>query len=186
MRRFVLIFLCVSVLLCGCNVTNGSIEDAISLRNKILSSNGCSFTTTINADYGDEIYIFSMDCISDKEGNLSFTVTKPETISGIAGMVSIRGGAITFDDKVLAFQTLADGEISPVTAPWIFIKTLRSGYIRGCTNNDGSYQIEIDDTYEENALRLNIFVENNLPVSGEIFWKGRRAITVTVDNFTFL
>ena len=49
-----------------------------------------------------------------------------------------------------------------------------------------SVSCEIDDTYEDNALRLNIFVENNLPVSGEIFWKGRRAISITVDNFSFL
>ena len=186
MRWFVALMICVSVLLCGCNHTGGSMDDAISLRNRILDSNGCSFSATVHADYGDKIYTFSMECTSDNEGNLSFTVSKPETISGITGRISSQGGAITFDDKLLAFQTLADGELSPVTAPWIFLKTIRSGYIRGCSDNDGSYQIEIDDTYEENALRLNIFVENNLPVSGEIFWKGRRAISIIVDNFMYL
>ena len=81
---------------------------------------------------------------------------------------------------------MADGEISPVTAPWLFIKTLRGGYIRGCTSGEDSYQIEIDDSYEENALRLNINIEKDLPAYCEIFWKGRRAIMVTVENFVLL
>ncbi len=180
------IFLFLVFLLYGCNKTNGSLDAAISLRNNILQSNGCSFNATVTADYGEQIYVFSMECISDKDGNVSFCVTKPETIAGITGRISAKGGSLIFDDKILAFQTLADGEISPVTAPWLFIKTLRSGYIRGCTYNNSNYQIEIDDSYEEDALRLRIFVENNLPVSAEVFWKGRRTVSITVENFAYL
>ena len=186
MRWFAVLLLCTCAIFSGCNNTNNSLDQAISLRNEILQSNGCSFSTTINADYGDEIYSFSMDCISDKEGNVTFTVIKPESISGITGRISTTGGAITFDDKVLAFPTLADGEISPVATPWIYIKTIKGGYIRGVSNGNSSYQIEIDDSYEENALRLNIFMESNLPAGGEIFWKGRRAIAFTVDKFVLL
>ena len=162
MRWKTLAILCVVFLFCGCKKNDGPLDNAINLRNKILESNGCSFSATVTADYGEKVYVFSMDCTADKEGNVSFCVTRPETIAGITGNISVTGGNLTFDDKVLAFQTLADGEISPVTAPWLFLKTLRSGYMRGCTEGNNSYQIEIDDTYEENALRLNIFVENNL------------------------
>ena len=186
MRWIVALILFISILFSGCSSADGTIDTAVSLRNKLQESNGCSFSATVNADYGDKIYKFSMDCTSDKEGNLSFVVTKPDTISGITGRISAQGGGITFDDKILAFQTLADGEISPVTAPWVFLNSLRGGYIRGCAYSDGSYQIEIDDTYEEDALRLNIWVVNNLPVNGEIFWKGRRAIAFTVDGFVYL
>lgn len=186
MRRKVATLLCLVIMLCGCSKSNGPLEKAISLRNRILESNGCSFSATVTADYGEKLYTFSMDCTTDKEGTVSFNVTKPETIGGIKGKISAQGGALTFDDKLLAFETLTDGEISPVTAPWIFIKTLRSGYMRGCTDENGGYQIVIDDSYEADALRLNIFVENNLPVSGEIFWKGRRVLSITVDNFTYL
>ena len=186
MRYFVALIVCICSVFCGCNQSKSSLDNAVSLRNQILNSNGYTFSTTINADYGDEIYSFSMDCTSDKEGNLAFTVTKPDSISGITGKISTSGGAITFDDKVLAFQTLADGEITPVAAPWIFVKTIQGGYIRGASAENGSYKIEIDDSYEENALRLNIFVEDNLPIGGEIFWKGRRAIAFTVENFILL
>lgn len=186
MRWKVAALLCLVFVLCGCRKSNGPLDKAISLRNKVLDSNGCSFSATVTADYGEKLYTFSMDCTSDKEGNITFSVIKPETIAGITGRISAQGGALTFDDKVLAFETLADGEISPVAAPWVFMKTLRSGYMRGCTDEKNGYQIVIDDSYEADALRLNIFVENNLPVNGEIFWKGRRVLTITVDNFTYL
>ena len=74
MRWFVALILCVSVLLCGCKASNKTIDQAILFRNKILDSNGCNFRATINADYGDKIYIFSMECAADKEGNLSFSI----------------------------------------------------------------------------------------------------------------
>ena len=186
MFRKAVTFLCLVFLLCGCSKSNEPLEKGISLRNKILESNGCSFGATVTADYGEKLYVFSMDCTSDKEGNVTFCVTKPETIAGITGKISTQGGTLTFDDKVLAFETLADGEISPVAAPWVFLKTLRSGYMRGCSDENKGYQIVIDDSYEADALRLNIFVENNSPISGEIFWKGRRVLSITVDNFTYL
>lgn len=186
MRRKLSIFLFLVFLLCGCKKTNGLLDDAIFLRNKILQSNGCSFKATVTADNNEKLYIFSMDCESDEEGNVTFCVTKPEPIADITGNISTKGGALTFDDKILAFQTLADGEISPVCAPWLLVKTLRGGYIRGCTQNNGGYQIEIDDSYEEDALRLIIFVKNDLPASAEIFWKGRRTLSITVEDFAYL
>lgn len=186
MRWRALTLLCVVFLFGGCRKANGPLDNAINLRNKILESNGCSFRATVTADYGKKLYVFSMDCTADKNGKVNFSVTKPETIAGITGNISSAGGFLTFDDKVLAFPTLADGEITPVAAPWLFLKTLRSGYMRGCTAGEGSYQIEIDDTYEDDAIRMNIHIENDLPISGEIFWEGRRVITIAVENFTLL
>ncbi len=186
MRLRLAAVLMVFVFLSGCSGGSAPLDRALSLRSKILSSNGCSFRAGITADYGDKVYTFSMDCQTDKEGNLTFSVIEPGTIAGITGKVSNRGGAITFDDKVLAFQTMADGQVTPVTGPWLFMKALRSGYINGCTDGEGKFQISIDDSYEENALRLNVWIENHLPVSAEIFWQGRRVLTLSVEDFTYL
>lgn len=186
MRQKLLTVLCIVFFLCGCKKTDGPLENAIYLRNQILDSNGCSFSATVTADFNEKIYVFSMDCVCDKEGNLTFSVTKPETIAGITGKISAAGGALTFDDKVLAFQTIADGQVTPVTAPWLLMKTLRSGYMNGCTAEDDGFWISIDDSYQEDALRLNVLINNNLPVDSEIFWQGRRVMSVTVENFTYL
>lgn len=186
MRLKAAVMFCILFLFTGCKNQNGPLDKAIMLRNRLLESNGCSFRATVTADYGEQLYIFTMDCISDKEGNLQFSVVSPETISGITGKISTEGGALTFDDKILAFPTVAEGQITPVTAPWVFLKTLRSGYMNSCTKDSGGYQLSIDDSYAEDALRLLIFVENDIPVIGEIFWKGGRVLTVAVEEFTYL
>lgn len=186
MRRIIASIFCIVIVLSGCKNSDTSTDKALLLRNRILNSNGCSFSADVTADYGEKVYQFTMDCETDSEGNLKFTVTAPTSIEGITGKITDNGGGITFDDKVLAFQTIADDQVTPVTAPWLLLKTLRSGYIRGCTDGDDSYQITIDDSYEEEALRLHIYVQDGVPVSSEIFWKERRILTVTVENFNYL
>ncbi len=186
MRVKLAVVLCMILVLSGCKGKNAPLDRAIALRNKIADSNGCSYHAKITADYGEKIYAFSMDCQTDKEGNLTFFVIEPATIAGITGKISASGGAITFDDQVLAFQTMADGQVTPVTAPWLFMNTLRGGYLKGCTQVDNGIEISIDDSYAENALHLNIVTEAETPVSAEIFWQGRRVLTLAVENFMYL
>ncbi len=186
MRSKILLIFCFVFLLSGCSGDTGPLDKALSLRDSIISSEGCSFHTQITADYGEKIYIFGMDCKTDRDGNLYFTVTEPATISGITGKITGDGGAITFDDKVLAFRTMADGLISPVSAPWVFIRSLCGGYMKDCTGEEHNYIISVDDCYEEDALQLRIQVDADKPVAGEIFWQGRRVLVLTVEEFVVL
>jgi len=178
--------LCMIVLLSGCDGSRNSLNRAVSLRNRVLNSNGCTFRTIVTADYGEQIYVFKMDCKTDREGNLSFTVAEPSTIAGITGNISGSGGQITFDDKVLAFQTIADGLVTPVTAPWLFMKTLRSGYLKAAAETEEGFEISIDDSYCEESLQLRICTVGDMPSSAEIFWQGRRILTLIVEDFTYL
>ena len=187
MRVKVVLLLCVIFLLSGCKGQADPLDNAIALRNRILESEGCSFKASICADYGEKQYEFSMFCQTNKAGDLSFEVIEPATIAGIQGKVRSDGGALSFDDKVLAFQTIADGRITPVTAPWLLMKTLRSGYIKGSTLDEDGFQVTINDSYAENAFYLNVWVDrDHLPASAEIFWENRRIFTVTVEDFTYL
>lgn len=176
----------VLLLLSGCKGSSDALERAVSLRNRVLDSNGCSFSATVTADYGEQIYIFKMDCKTDREGNVTFAVVEPATIAGITGKITGTGGAITFDDKVLAFQTIADGLVTPVSAPWLLIKTLRSGYLKDAAITNTGLEISIDDSYAEKSLQLRIRTAEDLPSSAEIFWQGRRILTVIVEEFSFL
>ena len=186
MRLRLAVIVCVVFLLFGCGKENGSLDKAMLLRNQMLSGDGCSFRTTVTADYGEKIYVFTMDCQTDRNGDLTFRVVEPATIAGITGKVTGTGGSITFDDKVLAFQTIAAERITPVSAPWLLIKTLRSGYLKDTATTEAGVQITIDDSYLEDALQLRIQTTGETPASGEIFWQGRRVLTLTVENFVFL
>lgn len=188
MKR-ILIWMFVVVLLgcSGCNGADINLNQALSLRESVLSGNSISFDVRVTADYGEKLYSFSMNCAADADGNTTFTVTEPDTISGISGIVSESGGKITFDDKVLVFELLADGQITPVSAPWLLVQTLRSGYISGCGRDGDGIHIQFDDSYEDDSLRLDLWTgENGLPKHAEILWQSRRIVSMEIENFIIL
>ena len=186
MKR-VLAVLLVVFLLTGCGSGSSGMDRAMSLRERLLKSNGCVFDAVITADYGERVYTFSMHCQTDSKGELTFTVTDPQTISGITGLIGQQGGNLTFDDQVLAFEMLADGQVAPVSAPWLMIHTLRSGYLASCGEDGGGLRVRIDDSYEEDALHLDIWLDSDdLPIRGEILWQGRRVVSVEVRNFSYV
>lgn len=186
MRR-ILACVVIMLLLAGCSNSSKGMDRAISLRSKMLSTEGCSFVGNITADYGDKVYSFTLDCRAQKDGTVSFEVISPEEIRGIKGNISPIGGKLTFDQQALLFEIMADGQISPVGLPWIFIKTLRSGYIKGCNaGNDGLY-MQIDDSYADDALHMEIWTDtHDIPLRAELLWQGRRVLSMTVENFVFL
>ena len=109
----------------------------MKLRSRILQASACVFRMDITADYEDQLHTFSMDCRMDSQGSVTFTVLKPDTIAGITGMLSGDGGGLTFEDTVLHFPMLADGRLSPVSAPWILMKTLRGGNMIAACEEEG-------------------------------------------------
>jgi hypothetical protein len=174
------------VLLAGCAGSGNTMDRVAALRSGILAK-GAEFDAAITADYGDKTYTFGMHCRLEKQGKLSFAVTAPESISGITGTVSASGGELTFDGNALAFPLLAEGQFSPVSGPWILMKTLRSGYLTSCGVESGCIRVAIDDSYEEDALHLDIWLdEKDLPKRGEILWQGRRILSLDIENFVFL
>lgn len=186
MKRAAVLLLTILVLP-GCSRGRGYIDRAMELRSRLLSGNGCEFSVDITADYGSEIHSFSMNCTADQYGNLRFTVTAPDTISGIAGEISQKGGQLTFDDSVLQFPLMADDQLTPVSAPWIFLKTLRSGYLTAAGEDGELLRLTIDDTYEEDALHLDIWLnDEQLPIQADILYDGRRILTLGIKDFRIL
>ena len=183
MKRLVAVFLCMFFLV-GCSSADSHLDDAMELRQKLLSSKGCEFDCVITADYSDAIYSFSLHCTFDETGKLSFRITEPESISGITGTMDDKGGGLTFDDHVLFFPLLADGYISPVGAPWVFVKTLRGGYIHACGKEGDGMRMILHDSYEENPLRIDVWTDGQSnPVHSEILWQGRKILSLDVSNF---
>lgn len=185
MKRIFLIFI-VMILLSGC--TNGSdqMERALILRSRVQQAQ-VTFDVEMTADYGDKTYDFSMSCKGDTQGNLSFTVTAPQSISGISGTIAMGTGKLTFDDQVLAFEILSDGLLSPVCGPWVMLKSLRSGYLTSCGAEGDGLRLSIDDSYEDKALHLDIWLGNeDTPKRCEIYWEGRRLLTMHVKNFVLV
>lgn len=171
--------------LTGC-LQKEEIERGMALRSDLLRSGG-SFNAQIVADYGDKSYTFGMFCEFDDTGDMSFTVTAPDTIAGIQGTIADNAGNLTFDDTALHFELMADGYLSPISAPWVFLKTLRSGYLTSAGEEEEGLRLSLDDSYEEDALHLDIWLnEQNIPLRAEILFDGRRILSMEVVNFAIL
>lgn len=171
--------------LVGCSNTSSEIERGMALRSKLLQAETVTFDAEITADYGDKVYTFTLACQGDSQGNLSFAVTAPESIAGITGRVTNEGGKLTFDDTALQFNLMADDQITPVSAPWILLKTLRSGYLTSACMEGDQLRLTIDDSYEEDALNLDIWLDaEDIPAAADILYDGRRILSLAVTNFT--
>ena len=157
----------------------------MKLRADLLGCLECSFDVTITADYGDKLHTFAMQCQTTGHGDLQFTVLQPETIAGITGEISSGEGKLTFDDTVLYFPLLADEQVTPVSAPWILVKTLLGGYLSSANQEDDLLHLTIYDSYEEDALQMEIWLDGkDIPVCAEILYGGRRIVTMSVENFS--
>lgn len=186
MKRVGAVFLLL-FFLTGCSGKSKEIERGMELRAKLLRASSCTFDAAVTADYGDMVYEFTMACQADDRGNVTFTVREPESISGITGTISSKGGQLTFDDTALAFDLMADGQVSPVSAPWLLLKTLRGGYLTAAGMEGDLLRLTIDDSYEDDALQLDIWLDGeNLPARAEVLYGGRRILTLNVANFQIL
>ncbi len=172
--------------LSGCSESR-EIDAGTELRSKLLQASGCSFSMDAVVDSGQHRFSFSMDCTADQQGSVRFTVTEPETISGISGTLSAEGGALTFEDTVLDFSFWAEEQLSPVSGPWILLHTLRSGYITSACREEDSIRLTIDDTYQNESLHIDIWLDpENLPEHADILHNGRCILSLDVRNFTIV
>ncbi len=162
-------------------------DRVLLLRKNLLEMESCSFEMQIYADYGQVTNSFRTACAADRDGNVNFTVMEPETIGGITGFIHASGGKFTFQDTVLAFPLLADGELSPVSAPYLFIRCLMSGYISSTVQEDTCLHVTIHDSYEKSALVSEMWLNGeNIPVRAEIVWEGRRVLSMDISSFVIV
>lgn len=186
MKRIVAV-LAVCFILFGCKQQSNVMDKALLMRQKLLNANACNFDARVTAEYYDKAFTFLLRCKSDMSGDVYFTVIEPESIENINGHISDKGGSFTFDDTVLAFEPLVDDNVSPVLAPWLLIRSLRSGYISHCTQTDREICLNIDDTFHETNLHSEIRIdEQGSLVGAEIYYEGRRILTIVVSNFEML
>lgn len=183
MKRIGAIFLSL-LFLTGCSRTPRELQQALDLRTELLSAEGCSFTADITADYGDSLQKFSLSCQGDAQGNVRFSVTEPEPIRGITGTLSAEGGKLTFDDHALAFSYLTDDQLSPVSGPWVFLRTLRGGYLEAAGKEGERIHVLAKDSYDDSALSVDLWLEaGNIPNRCEILYRGRRILTLEIRDF---
>ena len=181
------------VLLIVLMVTMGSCsrEDELEARamrvRELVCTKSVTFTARVRSTVEGTGESFTLDCEADCGGDVRFSVVQPECISGIQGSLSGTGGKLLFDTHAVAFSMLANGRASPISAPWLLMKTLRAGYIHAWGVEKDLLRLTIMDSYHEDALQMDIwFTDENVPVQSEVIWRNTRILTMEIDQFRFL
>ena len=108
-------------------------------------------------------------------------------INGISGTLCGDGGEFIFDQTALCFPLLAEEQLSPVSAPWVVMNSLRSGYLAAAGTENGCLHITIDDSFQNKSLRTDIWFDTQLlPEYADILYDGKRILSLHVTNFTIL
>lgn len=181
MRRWLPLLL---VFFLGCSGRDPVMEEALAIRSQLLSTESVRFRAEIRADYITAIEQFTLDCAFDGTGRMTFTVLEPEDIAGLRGSVYGTEGCVEFDDTVLAFPLMADGRLSPLSGAWVLMKALREGAITAVCREEELLHLTVDDSYSDDALTVDVWLEDGVTQEAEIAWEGRRCLTMTVDDFS--
>ena len=168
----------------GCAGQDPAMEAALEFRSRCLAAPSVPFSVRIQADYITQVEEFSLECDAGQDGTVSFRVLAPEDISEIKGTVSGTEGTVEFDDTILAFPLMAEGRLSPLSGPWVVMKAIRSGNILSAGREGELLRLTIDDSYAENALTVDLWLEDGRLEQAEIAWEGRRCLTMTFDGFS--
>lgn len=169
-------------MLTGCS-SDALLEQALAFRGRLLGAQNVTFEAEIRADYIDHVEEFTLNCRTDSGGGLTFSVTEPEEISGITGGITGEEGQLSFDGTVLAFPMMASDRLCPVSGPWVMMKALRTGYITSCAGEGALLHLTVDDSYADDALTLEIWLEGDQVKACEIAWQGMRQMTMEIEDF---
>ena len=181
MKRILPLFL---VFLLGCSGPDPAMETALDLRSRCLASPAIRFRAEIRADYITGFEEFTLDCETSPDGAVFFRVAHPEEIADICGTVRQDEGTVEFDGAVLAYPLMAQGRLSPLSGPWVVMKAIRSGCIIAAGQEGELTRITIDDSYADNALTVDVWLEEGQVIQAEVAWEGLRCLVMTFDDFS--
>ena len=77
-------------------------------------------------------------------------------------------------------------ELSPVSAPWLFLRTLKKGLVRHVSKTDEGISVSFEDRFRGEDLISEITLSSEgMPVYCELFWSGQRIIALAIQDYRF-
>ena len=184
-RKSLVVLLLLPLLLCGCEKRRGVTQEALTFRTQLMQAGKCSFTADMKVDYGSRIYEFSV-ITSYTPDETKLTIQSPEEISGICATVTKNGTKLQFQETELEFGKLANGNISPVSAPWLLVQCWIGEYIASSGADADMERVTYLRGYAENEVTVDTwFSEKSVPVYAEFIYDGFRCLCVDIRDFSF-
>lgn len=185
MRKILLVIIMTMLLLCGCEKkTDASMQRALDFRSALMGAGECTFSADFTADYEDEIFRFSADCVCGKDG-VTLTVTSPETLSGICAAVEEQDARVIFDETEIALDLMA-GKLAPLSAPYRLFAAWTEDYLQFTGSEDGQLRMTALQGYDDEELTVDTWLNGeNIPIRAEIAAEGTTLLFAEITNFKF-
>lgn len=184
MRRTALFALMITLLaLAGCNSAAKYEEEFADYRASLGESAGISLTANVRADYGEKILEYTLRYEENAFGN-TVEVLSPELVSGVKAHFEENRGTLEFDGLILDGANLTKDGLTPLSALFEIVKSLKSGYLQKLwiedsdngaelvselAVSDSSIQTLWMDAASMTPLRSEIKSENKTVIYCEIF-----------------
>lgn len=178
------------LLLCACGrAENGqtAMQEAIDFRAALLQAGACSYVGQICAQVGEEVYPFTLRCGCTAE-QAEVCVLEPESIADITATVSVDNGTITYADMCIAFGEMADGTVTPLSAPAVLYACWTGEAITAAGMDGDAIRITYEKGYDSQCLTVDTWLnsENHLPFYAEICYNQACIIQMNLTDFAFV
>ena len=185
MKKLIALCACVCFL-AGCSASEEpSTQHAIDFRTALMEAEGCRFTADVTADYGDKVYVFSLQS-ETVDGETTLQVLSPESIAGIRATISADGAELEFDSVALEFGKLANGYVSPVSAPWLLEQCWQGAYIAYAGADEEHERVTYLQGYQEEELSVDTWFLDQTPVYAEVVWNDVRCLQIEIKDFQLI
>ena len=135
MRKMISCVLMMTLLLTGCGKSKTDNPENLSslIRAEYLSLSGCSSTVKLSADYGEQVFDFTVNADWKRDGDTVITVVEPELIAGITARIRDGETYLEYDGAGLSIGMLDLSGITPVSALPALMDCITTGYMARCS-----------------------------------------------------
>ena len=135
MRRMISCVLMMTLLLTGCGTSKKDSPENLAalIRTEYLSLAGWSSAVSLSADYGEQVFDFTVNAAWERDGDTVITVTGPELIAGITARIRDGETVLEYDGAGLSLGMLDMSGITPVSALPALMDCITTGYMARCS-----------------------------------------------------
>lgn len=173
-------------MLCGCKAEDDAMQRALDVRAALLQAGGCRFTGNVRVSYDESVFDFTMDCTYQTDGASQMEITAPQSLKGIRASLGKDDAQLRFEDTVVSFDGLAEGNFAPMAFPLLLGQCLCEDYISAAGRDNGALRVTYLHDYDEKELRVEVwFAEDALqPQYAEVYHKGKLLLSAQLSDFT--
>lgn len=139
-------------------------EEARSFLNRCGEASQLQFRADISSRQSEMVKKLTLDCVTEPDGAVSFTVIRPERIAGVSGSIGADEGKL--------FRP--DGGLRTVASPWMLLHALRCGKLQSCTRRKGILVVQLAAWYNREPVPVELHIRKGKLLSAQLHWREQR------------